>query len=792
MLRSDADLLGDLRVVELDGGIPTAYAGRLLRDAGAQVTRRTAGGDSSLRDRGRAADARWPVTPGALFDALNAEKTAEPAPATWDGPELAEIARRADIVLAGRDVLDAGDVSALRTANPRLVVAVCGVSAAAPPGQRWLHLHATARSGVSALIGQPDREPLPPPFELALYPVAANLASAALAAHVGSLRSGQGQLVEVDAEATMFSFMWTAARIRTVSAGTFTRNGRRFPGSGGAYPFGLFPCADGYVACIGRSAKDWRAFVGILGDPEWSRDPRFADPVEIARSSADEADALVIPELRRHTRAELFARAQQVGFPLAPVNSALEVLDVEQFNRRESFGPELEVAGQKVRLLRRSSHFERPAEAPRVAARPAAARPGTAAPAAAGERSRSLLAGLRVLDLSWVWSGPMAGAALADLGADVLKLENPGRLDNARLRGRPIRDGRPVEGPIVELSTYFHQNNRGKRSVFLDFKDPAGAEIFRRLVRVSDVVLENLTPGVFDRAGLGYSDVVAENPRIIWVAASAVGRTGPLVGLRAYAPIMTSYGGLESLAGYDDDPVVGMLGCGMGDANAGSHVLFALTAALAARERDGRGRFVDLSQIETSAAIMVEPLVEAQLRGQALGGTGDAHPDVAPHGHFACAGDDVWVAIAAVDDEMWRRLARVVGGDELAHDGRFATAAARADAAAVLTPVIARWTAARPRDAVLRDLQAHQVSVAPVLDVMEARGFFTDYLQEIEHPVTGPDELVRVPWQLSDTPARIAGSAPLVGEHTDEVLRDVLGLDSAQRTAYLDRFRPHD
>ncbi len=267
----------------------------------------------------------------------------------------------------------------------------------------------------------------------------------------------------------------------------------------------------------------------------------------------------------------------------------------------------------------------------------------------------------------------MVSASLADLGADVIKLENPDRLDNARLRARPLRDGVPVEGPLVEISQYFHQNNRGKRSMYLDIKDQAGAEMFRRLVRVSDVVVENLTPGVFDRAGLGYTDVVRDNPSLIWLAASAVGRGGPLAGLRAYAPIMSSLAGIEGLVGYDDDPELGMLGFPLGDANAGSHALFALLAALVGRQRDGRGRYIDMSQTEAGTAILVEPLVEAQLRGNVPGASGATHPEFAPHSHYPCKGSDKWVAIAVTDEDMWRRFAAQVGGPALAGDPRYAT-----------------------------------------------------------------------------------------------------------------------
>ena len=477
----------------------------------------------------------------------------------------------ADVVLAGRRTLDDDDVADLCQTNPSLVVGLGSVCGEASDGLRWLPLHAAAISGVSSLVGETDRMPLPPPFEIGAYEGGVHLAGAILAACFAAHESGRGQIVGVDVAGTLFSFMQVVSTISQVgAAGSFVRSGRRFPGSGGAYPFAIFPAADGHVACIGRSAADWRKLLAMMGNPDWSKEDRFQDPVVIAREYPSEVDALVIPWFRQKTRDELFSMAREAGLPLAPVRRVSEVLRDPQFNYRDSFGPEIAIGEKKVRVLQYPYQFYcPPSEKGSLSDQGDLA--STVRPDGGASRTGGIFSGLRVLDLSWVWSGPMVSVALADLGADVIKLENPDRLDNARLRARPLRNGVPVEGPLVEISQYFHQNNRGKRSMYLDIKDPAGAEMFRRLVRVSDVLVENLTPGVFDRAGLGYADVVADNPRLIWLAASAVGRGGPLAGLRVHAPIMSSLAGIEGLVGYEDDPELGMLGFGLGDANAGSH-----------------------------------------------------------------------------------------------------------------------------------------------------------------------------------------------------------------------------
>ena len=498
---------------------------------------------------------------------------------------------------------------------------------------------------------------------------------------------------------------------------------------------------------------------------------------------SDEADRNLEPWFQAHDSEELFTAARRLSLPLAPVRAVADLLTEPQFAHRGSLSEDVPVGDASIRFLRAPARFSRTPVTQQLRAGPSAA--GTTSSVSfSGPRRHvrvdphrapppsdaGLLAGIRVLDLSWVWSGPMVAATLADLGAEVIKVEHRGRLDNARLRGRPLRDGVPMEGPIEELSIYFHQNNRGKKSVDIDLKHPDGVRRFRRLARTTDIVIDNLTPGVFDKLDVGYDSLSSLNPRLIWLAMSAAGKDGPLAGMRAYAPIMSAMAGLEALVGYPDDPMVGMITAGIGDPNASSHALVAVLAALVERETSGRGQFIDFSQIEAMVADMCEPLAEFMLHGREPEALAAAHRRHSPHGNYPCHGDDAWVAIAITDDDGWRRLTAAIGCPDLADDARFASAAARTAHRDEVDDIVSFWTSARPIDDVVAALNRASIAAVPVLEVGAARRLFGSLLTARDHPVTGAEALAGVPWRFSATPAHVAANVPLVGQHTAELL----------------------
>lgn len=394
------------------------------------------------------------------------------------------------------------------------------------------------------------------------------------------------------------------------------------------------------------------------------------------------------------------------------------------------------------------------------------------------------LAGYRVLDFSWVWSGPMVTSILTEFGAEVIKVEHGKRLDNSRLRGRPVVDGKPLDGPSIELNPYYHQTNHGKLSITLNLKEPRAIELIHALARKSHIVVENLSVGALQRAGLGYEDLAAINPKIIYLSMSAAGQTGPLRDMRAYAPIMSSYTGLETIVGYPGETPTGMLNFGYGDPNAAVHSLVALLAAVWHERHTGEGQFIDMSQIEALLSVLPEPLIEQIWNGRTATARGNGHPLHAPHGIYPTRGQDRWLALAVTSDAQWQSLRAVMGNPAWAADPAFDTAAGRVGRNTELNAGLARWTADQSRDELVDRLMRAGIAAAPVLGIEEQwehPQFASRTLRrEVVHPHFGHEKIYTAPWRMSDTPPDIERSAPLLGEHNRYVFCDVLGMDPSE------------
>lgn len=743
-------LLSGTRVVEVSSGLAAAYCGALLARLGAQVARL----DGPTKVVGSADCARL------AQQLLHGDKQ-----------RLANAAAR-DAALARADlVVTDQEFDSLRIPPGATVVALRqhgldedrrGASA----------LTASAASGVSFAIGSRDREPLAMPYDIAEYEAGANGACAAIA---GLLRAGDGatapRVIEVATRDVLASLVGTLAQIYVPYGRPWRREGTRPSMSGGVYPCGLFPCRDGYVAIYCRATGEWHAILKAMGDPAWSAGPRFRDPKIVATELADEADARLMPWLALYSRAELMDIGMAQGFPVAPVRYVRETLDDAQFAFRASFGalergdsrPPLKIPAAPWRLVE-------------FAASPAVQTPAWAGPGVASRPPQELLRGLRVLDFSWVWSGPMVTSILADLGAEVLKIEHPSRPDSLRQRGPSLRDGRPLDGPPRELNPWFNQLNHGKKSVIADIKSPADRARLLDLAASCDVVVENMRPGALAECGLGYEDLARANPGIVMLSMSMAGQSGPLSRMKGYAGIMTSMAGLESVAGYasaaPDAPFVGMTMTALGDPNGAVHGLAVLLGALLRRRATGRGAWIDLAQTDAILSVMGVPILEAQLAGH-VPVLGNAHPDYFPHGHYPCRGEDRWIAIAVHDDAAWSRLARCAGGTLAAMAG-LGREARRARAGEIDAALVA-WTREGERDELVAALGASDIDCAPVAsfeDMMAAdwkkrRGLVC----EVEHPYLGAREIFVVPWRFDGCAAGVATPAPLLGEHSDEVLR---------------------
>ncbi|HZO80207.1 MAG TPA: CoA transferase [Candidatus Binataceae bacterium] len=397
------------------------------------------------------------------------------------------------------------------------------------------------------------------------------------------------------------------------------------------------------------------------------------------------------------------------------------------------------------------------------------------------------LEGVRIADFTWVWAGPYCTLQLAHLGAEVIRVETRTRPCVTRLLP-PWPEGKPGG---VNRSGYFNQYNQGKLSLTLNYAKPGALEVAHRLVKASDVVTNNFAAGVMDKLGLGYQALRKIKPDIIMISLSGYGDTGPYREYVAYGPAQVPLSGLSSLTGYKGWPPMHS-GFSYADPNAGVHGAFAILAALYHRRKTGEGQYIDMSQWECAMDLLAEGILEYTMNGREPERDGNRDPFIAPHGvfpskdRFQNSGNlvDMWVSIVCADDAEFARLARALGRPELANDPRFATAAARKRNEDELEAAISAWTRERTAAEAEQILQAAGVAAAicaPNKVVsedrhLEERGYFV-YL---DHPEVGRQQHCGIPWRMSRTECKVRRPAPLIGQHTDEVLTRMLGYSAEE------------
>jgi crotonobetainyl-CoA:carnitine CoA-transferase CaiB-like acyl-CoA transferase len=634
-------------------------------------------------------------------------------------------------------------------------------------------LTSAAWSAVSWSIGYADSMPLTLPFDLADFQAAIYACAAGLAALVADPAEERLRSVEVAERDVLAYYVGMITANFLPYERPWTRDGARPPGSAGVYPASIFPCRDGHVALMCRSQREWDALLVAMGSPAWAADPRFGDPRIVARLYADEADSHLEPWVRDKTTTELVALAASHGLALAPIRSVREALDEPQFAHRgflsehQVDGMQLRAAGVPWRLLEVASGAEPVRQWPVHAESTAPTR---------------LLEGLRVLDLSWVWSGPLTTSVLADLGAEVLKIEHGDHMDTGRLRGKARRGGVEVDGPHHEATPYFNQMNHGKKSITANLKDPRARELILEIAAQCDVVVENMRSGVLDSLGLGYAAFAASNPAIVMLSMSMAGQSGPLRSMKGYAGIMAAMSGLESLIGYDSEHIVGSLSAAIGDPNAAGHALTVLMAALHRRKKTGRGVWIDLSQIEALLSVLPVPIILSQVC-EDVRPPANTHPSFAPHGHFSCHGEDQWIAISVRSDRQWESLAALAdaGQPGKLSRRRWQSAGGRLSDRARLEQAVSEWTRGQDRDSLTDRLLGIGVAAAPLASFEQMS--VSEWKKEreltvvVDHRYLGPTEVFVVPWKFGGQSVGQPLPAPLLGADTTEVLGLLLGLD---------------
>lgn len=377
------------------------------------------------------------------------------------------------------------------------------------------------------------------------------------------------------------------------------------------------------------------------------------------------------------------------------------------------------------------------------------------------------LAGIRVIDVSRLLTGPYCTMILADLGADVVKVEVPGRGDDSRLFG-PFANGE---------SGYFMTLNRNKRSITLDLRAPEGQAVFKDLIKEADVVLENFTTGTMDRWGLGFRDLAKINPRLIFASITGFGQFGPYAERVAFDAIAQAMGGLMSITGYPDNPPT-RVGTSLGDINAGNFMAIGILAALLQRERTGQGQSIDISMHDCIFAILENAIVRHTIGGQNPTRIGSRHASVAPYDVYQAK--DGYVIIACANEATWQRLCQAMDRPELIEDERFSVNDKRSQNIKELSDIINCWAGELTMDEILARLQQNAVPSAPILTIahlvddphIQARKMIVS----TDHPVAGMVRIPGNPIKLSESPDRMERPAPVLGQHTDEVLRE-LGYD---------------
>jgi crotonobetainyl-CoA:carnitine CoA-transferase CaiB-like acyl-CoA transferase len=707
-------LLAGFRVVEISGGLAAAVCGRLFADVGADVACLDPDNSTPLADylnHGKRVVAGDPATALSATDLVVCEG-------------------------APRGLRIRGyDAAGLRRLNQTAVLVFIS-----PFGQTGPRANDPATdltlffgSGMARLLtGQVDDLAEPPMRTVGEQSAFIGGLAAACAGMHAALSTEPGAVIDVSIQEALATM--AATELARAGLGKKIWSRRRLSDGNGA-TVTILPASDGYVAISPREDRQWAAWLEVMGSPHWAADPRFARKVDRV-ANWDALHALMSAWSREYSKQSIADMAQAAHVPSFPLREPAEQLDSPQLAHRGFWRP-LDIGGRKIRGP--GPPFGLQIEGTRRTERPSS--------------GKMPLSGIRVLDFSWVIAGPTTTRYLAAMGAEIIKIEAPGRGDPGR---------------ASELHTVLGQ---AKRSVVLDLKKEEAVAVARALAAKSDVLIENFATGVMERLGLGAEALRALNPDLIYVSASGLGRTGPESHAVAYGTLLQCYAGF---AGLNRHPGVSpRIGFAWLDPMCGLMLAFIAAAALWHRQRTGGSLRVDFSMIEAMLWMMADPLLAAQIGAppQPRGNHSDRY---APHGVYRCAGEDDWISIAAATDEEWRRLCAVVPPllplAGLGFSGRIEQRAAIDDA-------LAAWLRPQTAEAVAVELQRADVPAAALAtsldlvndDHFRERGFW-------EPDAAGV--LPGLPWRASF--GRISGAAPELGADTEMVLRDVLDTSSDQ------------
>ena len=791
--------LSGIRVIEYSIGPSGAMCAKTFADLGADVLKVEPPGGDPARRLGPFQNDRPDPEASGIFLYLNANKRG----LTLDLHRSADRRRIHDMV-AGADIfvtdvqpnlaktlgLDSDSIGDLSQELIRAYVTPFGNTG---PYRDWKgtdliawHMGGMGWESPAAFVTDPEKHaPLRGRGNMGMYFAGWVAAAGAMCALFHRETYGVGQEIDVSAMDAV------ASHIRGNFA-TYSYDISRLPEDREKmfFPW-IWKAADGYASQTFFLDHWWETLKDMMGRPKWADNEAF-DTLAGRRDGFEEIEEGVAEWTKHKTRGELYRKLQSSSVPCFPVQTVDEIVVSEHYAARGFFVDQdhpvagvVKQPGPAVRLFGTPWSLRSPA--------PNLGKPGSktsdgrswtedrhqtppepiALPTLPSPRNRPL-EGIRIIDFGWILSVPYAGGWLGSLGAEVIRVESNTRLEPGRSGLAGSADG--VSG--VNRSGIWNCLNHSKLGITLNIRDPEAQELVKELVAVSDVVMENFSTGVLDRLGLGFEDLRKVRPDLIMLSGSTMGTVGPDRDSTGFGPNVCSYAGQPAITGYEGGQPQN-LGGNWPDYLVGTMMVHSVLSALWHRRKTGEGQRIEAAMAEVVSSMIPEAFLDYTMNGRVSERIGNHDPHMSPHNVYRCAGDDDWVAIAVQSDHEWTRLCHLMDRPELASDPRFASLESRKANETTLDDLVQEWTRHRTPTEVTHLLQGQKIAAGPVMDVMalmvdphfRERG----NVIEMDHTEVGPREVAGLPIRFSDIPRPAYYTAPLLGQHNDDLFRGLLG-----------------